>query len=340
MAWFGLYWNRVFGDTIKEYFQFHASFLFTTLFGTGRVLNKKHMKKTILFALFLTTFQAINAQISTTKINDPKPEPIPVAYDSTLNYLSPDKCILYVGQTFYVKGKDVYSRKIGYKDFYKDYKQSLGTAQYDYTKYDKLAGKYLFVQDHIEYYGKHFLKLVDTLKSDTIYYEQKLMSRDDFPFIVMGYFDKLGAKYKGKQFVVTNNCLKEVKDVQSGGIITFNPKDIWTFNEFTVNENNFKLSFKLSNNRGNTILIDEDKLRWSKWGNGYELTDANEYKKKFGEAKWNKILEGKLEIGFTEEMVKVSWGYAKKVNKSSSGDQWVYDGQYLYFENGILKAFN
>jgi len=52
------------------------------------------------------------------------------------------------------------------------------------------------------------------------------------------------------------------------------------------------------------------------------------------------ILEGKVVIGFTEEMVLLSWGEPKKINKTSYNEQWVYDGQYLYFENGILKSFN
>ena len=55
---------------------------------------------------------------------------------------------------------------------------------------------------------------------------------------------------------------------------------------------------------------------------------------------WLKILESKVVVGFTEEMVLLSWGKPKKINKASYGDQWVYDGQYLYFENGKLKSFN
>ena len=49
---------------------------------------------------------------------------------------------------------------------------------------------------------------------------------------------------------------------------------------------------------------------------------------------------GKVVIGFTEEMVLLSWGVPKDINRASYGDQWVYDEQYLYFENGKLKSFN
>jgi len=39
-------------------------------------------------------------------------------------------------------------------------------------------------------------------------------------------------------------------------------------------------------------------------------------------------------------MTKIAWGVPEKINKASYGEQWVYSGQYLYFENGILKSFN
>ncbi|MBT7463644.1 MAG: hypothetical protein HN686_06665 [Bacteroidetes bacterium] len=55
---------------------------------------------------------------------------------------------------------------------------------------------------------------------------------------------------------------------------------------------------------------------------------------------WEKIQIGKIQIGMTEEMVKLSWGPPEKINRSSGGDQWVYKNQYLYFENGKMTSFN
>jgi hypothetical protein len=45
----------------------------------------------------------------------------------------------------------------------------------------------------------------------------------------------------------------------------------------------------------------------------------------------------------TEEQVRLSWGEPKKINTSvykGSGvtQQWVYEDNYLYFENGKLTA--
>ncbi|MDD2307711.1 MAG: hypothetical protein PHP53_23615 [Prolixibacteraceae bacterium] len=56
---------------------------------------------------------------------------------------------------------------------------------------------------------------------------------------------------------------------------------------------------------------------------------------------WSKIQEGVVAIGMTEEECTLSWGKPKEINRSSYGsDQWVYSGQYLYFDDGKLTAFN
>ena len=61
----------------------------------------------------------------------------------------------------------------------------------------------------------------------------------------------------------------------------------------------------------------------------------------------NLIIEGKLRIGMTKNMVLLSWGKPKDINKTITAhavsEQWVYersDGEmdFLYFENGILAA--
>lgn len=50
-----------------------------------------------------------------------------------------------------------------------------------------------------------------------------------------------------------------------------------------------------------------------------------------------------VSIGMTyEEVLASSWGRPKRVNKTtratSETQQWVYDGGYLYFENGLLRT--
>jgi hypothetical protein len=56
------------------------------------------------------------------------------------------------------------------------------------------------------------------------------------------------------------------------------------------------------------------------------------------------ILSGKIEIGMTAEQVQASWGdppagVNSTVTANGKFEQWVYGNHYLYFENGILTAF-
>lgn len=50
-----------------------------------------------------------------------------------------------------------------------------------------------------------------------------------------------------------------------------------------------------------------------------------------------------VQIGMTqEEVLQSSWGKPRKINRTTYSfgvhEQWVYDGGYLYFKNGILDA--
>jgi len=55
------------------------------------------------------------------------------------------------------------------------------------------------------------------------------------------------------------------------------------------------------------------------------------------------IKDGKIKIGMTQEMVLLSWGQPKDVNKMVGEwgvhEQWVYGTNYLYFENGVLSSY-
>lgn len=55
---------------------------------------------------------------------------------------------------------------------------------------------------------------------------------------------------------------------------------------------------------------------------------------------YKRIMEGKIAIGMTKDMVLMSWGYPANVNDASFGDGWMYStGQFLYFFDGKLESF-
>jgi len=64
---------------------------------------------------------------------------------------------------------------------------------------------------------------------------------------------------------------------------------------------------------------------------------------KYGKHNADKILNNYYWIGMTAEMAIISLGKPNSINKSVGKwgvhEQWVYDGEYLYFENGKLTSF-
>jgi len=72
------------------------------------------------------------------------------------------------------------------------------------------------------------------------------------------------------------------------------------------------------------------------------LTDPRKLHPNWIPKVWRAIEKSEIYIGMTKEMVLMSWGSPKDVNRTITRwgvrEQWVYDSQYLYFENGKLTT--
>lgn len=74
----------------------------------------------------------------------------------------------------------------------------------------------------------------------------------------------------------------------------------------------------------------------------------NELERRHPDWHWSDMRRGLIVVGMTELEAILAWGYPSKINRASYGDQWVYEqrgygtynAQYLYFDNGVLTAFN
>jgi len=57
----------------------------------------------------------------------------------------------------------------------------------------------------------------------------------------------------------------------------------------------------------------------------------------------NLIIEKRIRIGMTKQQVILSWGKPERINRSVGSwgihEQWIYGRTYVYFENGILTAW-
>jgi hypothetical protein len=315
------------------------------------------MNKTITILTFFLLSQLSFGQITTTKVADKKEKISTVPYDSLQNFLEKD-VYKYIGQDLYLKGKNEILRKYGYDYFvidyqFEGYKNSKNTYKccdsYN-SKYEDLAGKYfnvIAVHKHPEakeneylYGAKFYLELIEKESGDKVFFEYDSKYSVTFPFIVVGFFEKVKSIVVGQKFVFDNTILEDSRDIFTGEIITNIPNQRWECIDLTIEEKYYTLSLIVKDPMGQNTTVSYNTITLTDGRRTFREKNANKYEQRFGKGNWLKILDGKVIIGFTEEMVLLSWGKPEDINRSSSGDQWVYDGQYLYFENGILKSFN
>lgn len=319
------------------------------------------MKYILLLILVTVTTHPLISQITSTKIADRHIDIVVAPYDSTLNFVG-DNVGQYIGQILFLKGVSESLRKYGYGDFVIDYvnddmsnynnvyKGNKIECRYN-SNYYEIAERYFTVlsvirhpkaTEHSYLYGtKYYLELEDTLSKDRLYFRYDSKYESSFPFIVVGFYEKQKSNLIGQKFIFVNKALEGSSDIYTGKPITNISKQVWTCKDFTIEEKYYSLALIIENSLGETTHIGYKSVLNSKYRkSGFTAQEADIYSKRFGQNNWDKILDGKVLVGFTEEMVRMSWGEPSKINKASYGDQWVYDGQYLYFEKGVLKSFN
>jgi len=331
------------------------------------------MKSKLSTLLIFVVSTAAFGQITTTTVA-PKAETEKMPYDSTENYLDKE-LYRYLGQELYVNGFVRYSNNRGYRGFVKDYKKD---ARYnnrniykccddDWTsKYDELVGKFFKVIEIIDHpkgskglFGERcYLKLQERESGDIVYYEHNGILPEgpsNFPFIVVGFFEKQKQLLVGEKIIFSNKVLKTYDDnfntvpktdIETGEEITIRTGDKWTCIDLTIEEKYHKLSLIVQNSLGEKILVAHkvvyDRLDEEQKREAYLASEADAYNKKVGDEIFNIILQGKVQIRMSKEMCKLSWGPPKKINKTTRAgqitEQWVYLSNYLYFDNNILTA--
>lgn len=328
------------------------------------------MKKIILLLGILILNNFCFAQITTTRNPIKKDKVSTIKYDSLKNFLG-NNINQYLNQELYLKGKDESLRKYGYAGFFYDYKKSTSSLKNTYkpimplnksyiekdigggkSEYDSIAEKYFkvigiheyseLIVDNLYMPVKYFLELEEKESKEIIYYEYNNKFEHSFPFIMVGYFIKLEEAQINKLFVLGRTEFRygQKFDIETGLPIKFNNGAIWKCIGLTIYGSNYFLSYILQdeNNQKFTILH----TNFNKEFNIYSVKDAENYKKKFGVTNWNNLLLGKVTLGMTKEMCELSWGKPDNINRTiSSGrksEQWVYENNFLYFENGVLTT--
>ena len=174
--------------------------IFMLKFRTLHLLNKsnKVMKRALILLSVLFLYDISYSQSSKT-----------TQYDSLSNFLGKD-VYQYIGQTFYLN-ENGYSKENGYRGFHTKAFWDRSNKKFIYkpfkadrskSDYNTLKGKCFKVIDVIESSEKngfgvpYCLKLLEIDSQEIAYFQYDLFS-DNFPFIVLGYFEKLKQLYIG-----------------------------------------------------------------------------------------------------------------------------------------------
>lgn len=275
-------------------------------------------------------------------------------YDGSINFLA-EKALAYKDEEFYLNGKVKSLQKWGYSNFFTSitsrtpYKCCSEASEFN-SSYEQLARKNFKVLDVIPtertkefpiLYSEYFFKLLEKESNDILYYYYDGDFEHNFPFIVMKHYYYLKEKHINNTYIFSTTFLKDNLDIHGNKII---PKigEKWTVNDLIIDNENNVLKFLLNNMFGIQTYVDYSVFEYTDINKPIlSVKEFNYYKNKFGVINWNLIFEeGEVKIGFTEEMCRLAWGEPNKINKTSYGNQWVYDDNYLYFKNGKLTSFN
>ncbi len=203
--------------------------------------------------------------------------------------------------------------------------------------------------------SRYYLGLIREDNNDTCYYMYEAERGYSFPFTVLGYlakqkliFNKQQAELIGKEFIVRGKnylpILSEYVVSTTDEAITFVPGQLWKTVDFYVNTTTNEKMITLESLKGvkTSVRFSDDILT-----NDFEQifmprAEADKIIKKYGQPIWKNILQGKVFIGWTKAMCKLSWGRPNDINKTITAygttEQWVYSGNYLYFSGNKLTA--
>ena len=309
----------------------------------------KVMRKMLITCSILMTSILAYSQI--TIKHEAKAKKAIMKYDSTSNFLSPELIDLYIGQSLYIRPKNIDSRDYGYSDFYKapnGHRLDKSTYYYPNRKYgtehDSLAGKTFLVIDvitkNVDGTDKRMIKMVNNL--DTVYYEYPIFEGYDnmVPYLVVGYVEKLKRSHVGRYYYIKKQPDETWTDFETGNQVKIISGSKWKCTDVILDGEYFTyLRCILKNEKRETIS--EDVERVSGEISFVKKERGDRLRKKFG-LSFDKALARTVSIGMPEELVLIARGKPGKIKESSkSGEQWIYeDGEYYYFKEGKLTGWN
>jgi hypothetical protein len=290
------------------------------------------------FIISLTSFAQIGVYTAT---DSPAKENKVMPYDSTKNFLGKSHVKSYEGQILYVNGVSSDLQKYGYQYIYSrkvrgdgcHYGVPYGTFA-TCSPYDSLVGKYFVVKnvdDEKWYLDEYWFQLENRDDPNDVawfYYQGEY--EHAFPFITLSHFDYLKSRYIGKEIAYFGRSTKDEFIVEFRNCINVGIEDKYY---------NLSLFFE----DGKATNVDYDKEISPLLGYFILKEVYDRLIARYGADMVNVAMRHRVCVGMAEELLLLSWGQPKKINRRSydDNDQWVYDNsQYVYVRNGIITAWS
>lgn len=304
-------------------------------------------------------------QINTIKVvTDKKIESIQ-AYDSLKNFLGRD-IKKYIGQDLYLYGGIVPSitKEYGYENFYtkildkyerpakSNVYKCCAEKSFSNSEYEALKEKYFKVMDVVDgkNYDEYYLKLIEKNSNDIVYFKYNQENKYAFPFLVVGFVEKLKNNVVGKDFVFTKG--KVFIDINGKDYDRATIGNILKCTDVSIVEKNdsSNLSLIFNDKAGHTFSYNYEYV-YSNFDNDYTIPrfaysqdEAIEFEKTFGKIYWSSVLNEEIKIGMPYQACYLIWGRPEKINETitagKKSQQWIYKDKYAYFINNKLQSYN
>jgi len=282
---------------------------------------------------------------------------VTLEYDSLSNFLG-FNYKQYIGQTLTVLPSFGKYKKEHYEGFVKNPNKSIYQKSNIYspsrkvrsivdgTPYDDVIGRNFLVKNVLKTKEGSFLQLYDSEISETIYFSYDPNFENKFPFIVVGYFQKMEADLLGRKYYARVSRInhfarynQNTTDV-NGNEFQAEIGSEWEVTEVQAIESvlSSKIQLKLTG-MGRDIFIIKDLMK------EYDIVEKERYdvvKSSYSEDIFIKVLKHHYDLGWDAYLVRLSLGRPKDINRTTTGsshtEQWVYEGRYLYFTDGKLTS--
>lgn len=323
------------------------------------------MKDLLLTILCILTTYTGFSQITVSQAARRDGEVKKIQYDSTRNWLGSDNVESYVGQVLYVKGHGYPNG--GYDSFKvgDNYVEYGGEGRYgrpavdnkDNTKYEDLVGKYFKVisvkmNNFIHYRFK--LQNIDN-EDDIVWFYYVSTRESEFPFITLSHYNYIKNILVGNKYIlnytIEDGVIKTLVhdfDFYTGDLIKQSVSDVWECIDVTIEDSKYEFVALVKNQNGQVSYIDVKTLHLGSSTYTKQIffneIDYNNLVQKYGVSDMELVRQGFIKVGMSQELLILSWGTPREINRSSYGpEQWVYGNKYrdyVYIENGVITAWN